>query len=96
MKLLLCCRCGDVFALRQQVRSCECGSTEGRYVDEVNAEYSGKHAVMLGFDNFSLVQTIKKQALYGNRADGFGRRFEAFIIPTNAQTIFNKENENND
>ncbi len=87
MKLLLCRHCGDVFALMRQTRSCKCHGVEGRYIDNINAEYSGEGAVVLGFSNFSLVQAIKEQDLHGNRADGLGRRFEAFIIPTNAPTV---------
>lgn len=87
MKLLLCTACSDVFALRlNKLRSCACGKVKGQYVDQLNAEYEGE-AVVLGIANNSLVNAIVEQRERGDRTDGLGRQFTAFIIPEGAKTV---------
>lgn len=46
MKLLLCCVCNDIVALRPHERSCECGLVSGRYVDRLWVEVEGPCLVM--------------------------------------------------
>lgn len=84
MKLLLCLICEDVIRLpsdKQEI-SCNCGETKGKYLDSLNAEYSGKNAIPLGFDNSSLVRAVQRQP-----ESGIGYRFEAFVIPRTCDTF---------
>jgi len=47
MKLLHCLECGDVLALLSQPRSCRCGRSQGRYLEDGHAaEYSGPACVV--------------------------------------------------
>jgi len=82
MKLLLCLKCNDIFNLDYHEKSCTCGDTKGKYNDKVNAEYSGKHAVPLGFDNLSIAHAINRQP-----KSGWGSRFTAFVIPKKCPTF---------
>jgi len=41
MKLLLCTECSDVIRLKSHNKKCDCGKVAGRYVDEINAVYTG-------------------------------------------------------
>lgn len=38
MKLLLCTACGDVVQMRPEERTCACGASRGRYVDNETVE----------------------------------------------------------
>ncbi|HEY5933941.1 MAG TPA: hypothetical protein VIU61_04885 [Kofleriaceae bacterium] len=38
MKLLLCRQCGDVIKMRPELRSCFCGASSGRYIDNETVE----------------------------------------------------------
>ncbi len=76
MKLLYCANCDDVFSLRlNKERSCECGKTKGKYIDNLNAVYSGP-AITMGFNNPSLEDALDNQPLKGS-----GKEFTAFVIP---------------
>src|SRR4051812_43674668 len=59
MKLLYCKKCADVINLMKHTKACSCGKTEGRYIDENNAEYSGDDAVPFAIDNFSFYARMK-------------------------------------
>jgi len=76
MKLLFCSSCGDVFAIHKQERSCLCGKTKGRYLDNVNAVYSGTGAVPLGFHNQDFINSVLRRP-----QEGMGKEFVAFVIP---------------
>lgn len=82
MKLLFCKACQDLFNLAATERVCRCGETRGRYVDDLNAIYSGGPAVPIGIANGSLVQAISNRPPYGS-----GYRFDAFVIPITAPTF---------
>jgi hypothetical protein len=85
MKLLLCLECDDVFNLDYEEKNCKCGKTRGKYVDQINAVYSG-HAVPLGFNNISLAAAVRNQPEQGE-----GEEFTAFIIPKVCPTFKKKE-----
>jgi len=90
MKLLLCRACQDVLKLQEspsqrEARRCKCGKSGGRYLDQLNAEFWGRHALLIGFDNNSLATAVHGGVWKGDVA--FGPRFTAFIIPRNAPTI---------
>ena len=104
MKLLACRNCSDVFSLRSEERTCECGSCGGRYVDSLHAEVWGAEDFyfVLGFDNQTLSRAIREQidfgdskeimgGIYGNEVRG--RNFSAFIIPESARSV-KRENRN--
>lgn len=84
MKLLLCTECWDVFKLaRITERKCTCGKVTGAYLEDgLNAWYKGDTAMPLGFNNFSLIATMRHQP-----EEGWGEKFEAFIIPRQCSTF---------
>ena len=96
MKLILCEKCCDVVSLRLGVdRSCECGESGGRYVDNLNAEVWGP-CFKLGFANSTLVSALRLQKHSGDSAEKMryasgvvtkGRDFQAFVIPESASTM---------
>ncbi len=89
MKLLYCWQCHDVFKLSHESRRCKCGDVTGAYEpDLLHAWYKGKCAVPLGFNNRSLIDSIKKQP-----ENGMGARFEAFVIPRTCDTFINESAE---
>lgn len=90
MKLLLCLDCDDIFNLDYEIKSCKCGATKGKYIDKLNAIYSGVNAIPLGFANSSFVSAIKNQPI-----DNFlGKRFTAFVVPMECKTFIKKDDIN--
>lgn len=59
MKLLFCQNCKDVINLHEHLKKCSCGKTEGKYLDKMNAEYSGEFAIPFAIDNYSFFSRIK-------------------------------------
>jgi hypothetical protein len=92
MKLLMCLDCGDIFNLTYKDKSCGCGKTHGRYIDSLNAEYSG-HAQAIGFNNKSFKIAYQLQKIEDKHQKKptccEGVTFEAFFIPE-AATSLNK------
>lgn len=81
IKLIYCPKCQDVRKLNYVLTTCQCGRSFGRVLgDGLDAQYGGD-AVPLGFDNSSLVKALKHQP-----DDGWGERFEAFVIPKQCDT----------
>ena len=76
MKLIYCTECLDIVKLYSEPRKCRCGQSSGHYIDDINAEYTGK-AIPIGFGNNSFDHAIKNQPNY----DILGIRFYAFVIP---------------
>ncbi len=87
MKLLMCDECDDVFNLDFHEKSCKCGKTKGKYLDNQNAICSGDTAMLMGFSNPSLRSAIKNKK---SGAVGFGLNFTAFIIDDNCRTFIKK------
>lgn len=81
MKLLYCKECNSVFNLDYEEKLCTCGKSKGKYIDNLNAEYSGP-CVSLGFNNFSFFPAINNQP-----KEGWGKNFEAFVIPLICPTM---------
>lgn len=76
MKLIMCKSCFDIVKCLKTGRTCQCGRSGGQYADDgLNATYWGD-AIPLGFANSSLVDALESQP-----ANGWGQRFEAFVIP---------------
>lgn len=93
MKLLFCTNCHDLFRLDKKLRVCNCGRCYGRYVDNVNVEVS-EEGIVVGFDNYSFVEALKKHKKQPNGipVNGYyfthkGFDFNAFIIPEGAQSV---------
>ena len=82
MKLIFCQACHDVVALRHEFRTCSCGASHGEYKDNLLAEIGGL-AIPIGFANSSFLE-----ALNDRPADGWGKTFEAFVIPHQCPTIW--------
>lgn len=81
MKLIFCTECHDIVKLHSDPTACMCGKSGGRYVDDLNAEIYGK-AVPLGIANGSFVRALE------NRPEsGLGKRFDAFVIPHQCDTV---------
>lgn len=85
MKLILCPDCHQAISLRNTLTKCECEKSWGKYINDIDAIYGG-NAIPLGFDNSSLVSSIKRQP-----AKGLGETFTAFVIPKQCPT-FKREN----
>lgn len=96
MKLLLCLKCSDIFSLSRKEKTCSCGETKGKYIDELNAEISGD-CEPIGFANTSFFKALKMQRIENKHYDGNkntccnGVEFHAFIIPTWASSIKRKK-----
>jgi len=81
MKLILCRRCHDVVKALPEWRSCSCGKSKARYIDDLHAEYMGP-CIPLGLDNKSMLLAIRVRP-----ANGLGSGFKAFVIPENCDTF---------
>ena len=81
MKLIFCPHCQDIVKLHRQVITCECGKSQGTYLNDLNAVYSGD-AIPLGINSSSLADAIRNQPVSGN-----GERFEAFVVPGQCRTF---------
>lgn len=82
MKLLFCPKCEDVRKLQFRRVFCECGKSWGNYFEDGLNAYIGGEAVPLGFDNSSLQRALKNRPKQGP-----GKRFDAFVIQTNCDTV---------
>lgn len=80
MKLLFCPDCGDVFKLQKTTKSCQCGKCKGKYINNLDAIYND--GIPLGFNNETLGMAVANQPIAG-----WGKKFEAFVIPKNAPTL---------
>ncbi len=86
MKLLMCLECNDIFNLDFYEKSCSCGRSKGKYINQQLAEYTGEFSLPIGFSNASLIQAIKDQPI-----EGLGKEFTAFVIPKNCKTFFKSD-----
>jgi hypothetical protein len=88
VKLVLCRSCQDVFKLVYDKRTCLCGKTWGRYLEDgLHAVYGGESAIPLGFANDSLATAIAFQPT--KVTSGF--RFEAFVISKKCATMVKED-----
>ncbi|KOY81877.1 hypothetical protein I6G82_22915 [Lysinibacillus macroides] len=81
MKILMCTNCMDVFNLKLEEKTCTCGKTCGKYLDELHAVFKGP-AIPMGFTNSSLIKAVNNQPL-----EGQGEEFTAFVIPKKCDTF---------
>lgn len=85
MKLIFCEKCSDVVRLIEKERTCECGLSSGRYLDGLNAVFSGP-AIPLGFSNPTLALALGRQP-----EEGWGVDFKAFVIPKVCPTFIKED-----
>lgn len=91
MKLLMCLNCGDIFNLTSNVKSCRCGNSSGRYVDNLNVEIKG-NCKAIGFANQKFInayqlQKIEDEAQSGKPVCCNGVPFDAFFIPESLTSV---------
>ena len=88
MKLLLCKGCQDIVRPIIGIeRFCQCGacSIVGQH-DNVTVSYSGEKAVIIGFNNSSLIRAVANQP-----EEGMGKDFIAFVIPKKCSSVIKKK-----
>lgn len=95
MKLFFCPSCSDVQKLLVgTIRTCSCGKSSGKYIDQINSEYYGD-AVPLGFSNSSLIAALEEREraiLDGKEAKmPLGIEFTAFTMPSGAPSVKMKD-----
>ena len=81
MKLIRCLVCKDVMSLRSHRRSCLCGESWGRYIDDEVVEVGGK-TIVVAFAGSSFATALRNQP-----DEGEGRRFIAFVLPKKCNTV---------
>jgi hypothetical protein len=82
MKLLFCNDCLSVFSLSPNIiKKCDCGNSEGKYSDNLNAVYKG-NCIPLGFHNTEFINALKTQP-----KSGWGSDFKAFVIAKECETF---------
>jgi hypothetical protein len=87
MKLMMCRTCASIISIGYDRRECACEACSARYdPDGLHVTYRGP-AVLIGIANKSLVRAIANQP-----KSGMGERFDAFVIPTECETV-TKESE---
>ena len=74
MKLIYCKKCGSIYNLAFDLKTCSCGKTAGMHIDEENIVYGGDGAICLGVDNNAFELARNNQNL-----DGFGIRFDSYV-----------------
>jgi len=76
--------------MRYEERACSCERSKGKYVDEINLEYSGPCRV-LGFTNKSFASALSYRQHNGNKK---GIVFKSFVIPPHGDNIVRVEEGN--
>lgn len=59
MKLLLCLDCGDVVALRRELRTCACGAVRGRYLEDLATVEQSEGSISIALHNGDLGAAIE-------------------------------------
>ena len=92
MKLLICPVCNDIFSLSYAEKKCSCGKTYGRYIDKLNAVYSG--GIPFCFSNQSFVEASREKMRKDKSTPEryYGERFDAWMCPIGSNT-FKEEKE---
>lgn len=68
MKLLYCNSCQDVLAIKDELRTCECGKCKARKKDKKYTEWNGQGAI-LGIDNRELKGQAEQMMYHGHGHD---------------------------
>ena len=85
MKLMMCLECGDVVRLSPKLRACQCGASQGRYVDNANTVQTPR-SLSLGLHNHDLRDAVS--AFFENQT-AFGPQvwIRAWINPTSEPDV---------
>lgn len=73
MKLVKCPHCADGFFLHLQMRSCLCGRTKGRYLNDEQAEVS-EGAISIAIGNGSLETAVQDMRQLERNSAGLAHR----------------------
>ncbi len=57
MKLIYCISCGDIFSLDLHTKTCKCGKSFGKYINNIYAVVNGE-GISLAISNSSLRNTV--------------------------------------
>jgi hypothetical protein len=87
----------SIFSLSYNEKSCDCGKTKGKYINNIYAEFTG-NAQPIGFSNPSFRQGYTLQKIEDKKPKKVGEcckgvEFTAFFIPKNATSINKIEND---
>lgn len=88
MKLVYCQKCQGIIRLRNIEKQCDCGLTKGKYIDNLNAVFSGEFAIPMGVDNNSFREAL---LIYNDMNFQYGPNFKAFIITEPCKTFKRKK-----
>jgi len=81
MKILFCEYCGDLFNLKYELKSCNCGKTKGKYCTNLlNAVITD--GIVISFSEATFLPAIR-----GRPNSGLGKHFIASILPKYADTV---------
>lgn len=84
MKLIYCPECRDIVKLRWDgIRFCVCRESWGEYINYQDAQIGGV-AIPISIVDASLADAICGRPEID---PGYGRRFDAFVIPRNCPTV---------
>lgn len=80
MKLLLCLDCGDVVALRPELRTCACGAVKGRYLEDLATVEQSEGSISIALHNGDLKAAIEA---FGRTPDAWRPAFcfRAYLNP---------------
>lgn len=87
MKLIFCRNCQSLVKLNMSLKYCECKKSYGRYIDDLNAEYSGP-AIPIGIANQSFLDAYYKHNALRTHKEGI--EFKAFFISDNCSSFKRK------
>ncbi len=84
MKLFVCTYCSDFVKCTSRKRYCKCKKSSGKYLDKINAVFTGEHCVPLGIDNSQLIKAIKMAEIENKHQKEpttcRGVNFDSFVI----------------
>ncbi|MEV0459041.1 hypothetical protein [Catellatospora methionotrophica] len=86
MKLMVCRSCGDVILMRQEQRSCWCGASSGRYLDDRSTVEQSAGTLSIALDNTGLRDAV---SAYDAAPDGWHPLmvFRAFLNPLSESDV---------
>lgn len=82
LKLLLCLNCNDIFNLHYEIKSCRCGRTYGKHINQSHAVYHGDNAIPIEFNNKTFSDAIKSQ-----QNNSLELSFTSIVVPKNCPSF---------
>ncbi len=95
MKLFLCRKCKDVVRCFYKERTCKCGESSGKYLENgVEAIFRGKNCVPLGMDNNAIAKAVQMADIENKHQKTpttcSGVDFKTFVILDCSTTILKR------